>query len=92
MSRHRFIKTIDVDDELDEFEGDDDEGEYYDYNDDPKMRECLAEAREVLGSEFTDREIQDSLWYTYYDVEKTVNYLLSMCETITVWASSLSHR
>jgi len=26
----------------------------------------------------TDREIEESLWHYYYDVEKTVNYLLSI--------------
>ena len=75
MSRRR-IKTLDYDDEFDDLE--DEEDESYDYSEDPRMREGLAEARDVLGSEFTDREIQDSLWYTYYDVEKTINFLLSM--------------
>ena len=75
MSRRR-IKTLDYDDEFDDLE--DEEDESYDYSEDPRMRESLAEARDVLGSEFTDREIQDSLWYTYYDVEKTINFLLSM--------------
>lgn len=36
--------------------------------------------RSTLGSEvtITDEEIQESLWHYYYDVEKTVNYILSM--------------
>lgn len=35
--------------------------------------------REVIGEngDFTDKEIEDSLWHYYYDVDKTVNYLLS---------------
>jgi elongation factor 1 alpha-like protein len=78
MSRHRFVKTLDIDDELDEFEGDDDYEEEYDPNEDPQMKEALAQARIVLGSEFPDKEIQDSLYYYYYDVEKTVNYLLGV--------------
>ena len=78
MSRHRFIKTLDLDDELDDFDGDQEVEDDYDPNEDPRMRESLAEARDILSQEFTDREIQDSLWYTYYDVEKTVNFLLSV--------------
>ena len=36
--------------------------------------------RDVLGPEvpITDREIEDSLWHYYYDIDKTVHYLLSM--------------
>lgn len=80
MSRHRFIKNLDVDEELDEFEGEDEEDEDYDPNEDPKMRESLAQVRTVLGNEFTDREIQESLWHTWYDADKTVNYLLSVSQ------------
>ena len=78
MSRHRFIKNLDLDDELDDFEGEEDNDADYDPNEDPQMRESLAQARTVLESDFTDREIQESLWHTYYDVDKTVDYLLSM--------------
>ena len=43
-----------------------------------------AKVRSVLGREvlFTDREIQESLWHYYYDVEKTVAYLLSRGSSI----------
>ena len=36
--------------------------------------------RDVLGLEvpITDREIEDSLWHYYYDIDKTVHYLLGM--------------
>ena len=36
--------------------------------------------RAVLGPEvsITDKEIEDSLWHYYYDVDKAVNYLLGM--------------
>lgn len=35
--------------------------------------------REVLGPDLsvTDKEIEDSLWHYYYDIEKTINYLIS---------------
>ena len=44
-----------------------------------QMREATASVREILGPEVpvTDKEIQDSLWHYYYDVGKTVTYLLS---------------
>lgn len=38
----------------------------------------LRKVREILGNEVaTDKEIQESLWYYFFDVEKTVNYILS---------------
>jgi hypothetical protein len=36
--------------------------------------------REVIGSDIpglSDKEIQEALWHYYYDVEKSVNYLIS---------------
>ena len=70
MSRHR-IKSLGVDDDDldDDFEGD--------YENDTQMQDGLVKARALLGDGFTDAEIRDSLWHYYYDVEKTVNYLLS---------------
>ena len=84
MSRHR-VKSLEADiddDDVDDYDGG--------YEDDSQMQESLAKARAVLGPEFTDTEIQDSLWHYYYDVEKTVNYLLSEnCIEATEMASSL---
>ncbi len=44
-----------------------------------QLREGTAKVRATLGTgvPVTDREIEESLWHYYYDVEKTVNYLLS---------------
>lgn len=44
------------------------------------LRQGTAKVRDVLGPELpiTDKEIEDSLWHYYYDIDKTVNYLLSM--------------
>lgn len=43
------------------------------------MQIGTASVRSVLGPEVlvSDKEIQDSLWHYYYDVDKTVTYLLS---------------
>jgi hypothetical protein len=45
------------------------------------LKEGLRRAREIFGSDIpglTDTEIEDSLWYYYFDVSKTVNYILSV--------------
>lgn len=45
-----------------------------------QMRLGTIAVREVLPAattQITDKEIQESLWHYYYDVEKTVAYLLS---------------
>ena len=46
------------------------------------LRLGTAKVRDVIGPEvsITDREIEDSLWHYYYDVDKTVNYLLGMTQ------------
>jgi len=45
-----------------------------------QMVNGLGSVRAVLGSEagggLSDKDIKDSLWYYYFDVEKTVEYLL----------------
>lgn len=48
-------------------------------HDKQQLQDGTAKVRSILGSEAgTDEEIQESLWHYYYDVEKTVNYILSM--------------
>ena len=48
------------------------------------MQEGTAQVRSVLGPEvsISDKDIQDSLWHYYYDIERTVTYLLSMYLTV----------
>lgn len=43
------------------------------------LRRGTDEVRNILGADapVTDKDIEESLYYYYYDVEKTVNYLLS---------------
>ena len=116
MSRHKLVKNLDLDEELDDFDGyqDDEDSEGTDLsphkiasqvtvtplelsakdrstalhslhpsnvlNDLGQLQEGTTQVRHALGSHFpvTNREIEDSLWHYYYDVEKTVNYLISM--------------
>ena len=45
------------------------------------MRDCTAIVRQELGNGFhqvSTKEIEDSLWYYYYDTGKTVQWLRSM--------------
>ena len=52
-----------------------------------QMRECSTKVREALLDDVpgvTDKEIEDSLWHYYYDIDKSVTYLRSL------WLSSLA--
>lgn len=44
-----------------------------------QLRIGTIKVRNVLGEDVpvSSKEIEDSLWHYYYDVDKTVNYLLS---------------
>lgn len=46
------------------------------------MRQGIIGVRNALGTgvRIGDRDIEDALWHYYYDVEKSVNYLLSKYE------------
>lgn len=49
-----------------------------------QLQDGTTRVRSILGPEAgTDEEIQESLWHYYYDVEKTVNCILSMALSIT---------
>lgn len=45
-----------------------------------RLREGRLEVRQLLGPDFqkSDRDIEETLWYYYFDISKSVNYLLSM--------------
>ncbi|KAL9015493.1 MAG: hypothetical protein Q9185_007113 [Variospora sp. 1 TL-2023] len=83
MSRHKLIKSMDLDDELDDFDGvnyddDFDASDELTADDKVRLREGVAQVRAVLGPSISlnDKDIEDSLWHYYYDVDKTINYLL----------------
>ncbi|KAI4124684.1 MAG: hypothetical protein LQ338_004684 [Usnochroma carphineum] len=79
MSRHKLVKTLDFDEELDVYDGADFDDDY-DVADESRLREGVFEVRAVLGPSVvvSDKDIEDSLWHYYYDTDKTVNYLLRM--------------
>ncbi|KAG9302906.1 hypothetical protein G9A89_022322 [Geosiphon pyriformis] len=82
MSRHRNVRNINVQDVFEE-EGYQD----YDSSDDfaemtneekAQMEVGLREVKAIIGDNtgITDKEIEDSLWYYYFDSQKTINWLL----------------
>ncbi|KAF8271708.1 hypothetical protein EI94DRAFT_1678947, partial [Lactarius quietus] len=78
MSRHRFVRNLDLDEERDD-------GALSDGGDDmtpeehAQLEAGLDNVRTVLGSEersgFTDSFIRETLWDCYFDVDKTVEWL-----------------
>lgn len=80
---HRRVKAIEFDDEdLYDEEDDFDEPEVQgpSAEDKEQLRLSAIEVREQLGPDFEtlDQEIQETLWYYYYDIGKTVTYIKSM--------------
>ncbi|KFY50116.1 hypothetical protein V496_09589 [Pseudogymnoascus sp. VKM F-4515 (FW-2607)] len=83
MSRHKIVKNMDLDDEMDDYDGGedyaDDGAEELSEEDKESMRVGTISVREALGDDvpgITDKDIQEALWHYFYDVEKSVNYLL----------------
>ncbi|KAI9847463.1 MAG: Hsp70 suppressor, GTPase facilitates ribosomal subunit dissociation [Sclerophora amabilis] len=82
MSRHRIVHNLDLDDELADYDGgedyEDDAGEELGEEEAEHLKNCTATVREALKDEIPnigDKEIQDSLWHYYYDVDKSVKWL-----------------
>ncbi|KAF5666025.1 elongation factor 1-alpha [Fusarium heterosporum] len=82
MSRHRIVHTFDANDIVSEFDGDDyEEGgeEELSQEDRQAMTEGTAEVRRALGTEadkVTKAQIEEALWHYYYDIDKSVTYLM----------------
>lgn len=81
MSRHRLVKNLDADDVVSEFDGDNYEEEEDELSPEDRvaMANGTAEVRRALGTEsskVTTDQIQEALWHYYYDVDKSVTYLM----------------
>ncbi|KAI9894492.1 MAG: Hsp70 suppressor, GTPase facilitates ribosomal subunit dissociation [Vezdaea aestivalis] len=76
MSRHKFVKGLILDDELDDYDGLDDLGMSQDDQD--SLDKATVEVRKVLGDGVvvSDTEIKDTLWHYYFDVSKSITWLL----------------
>ncbi|CDO74289.1 hypothetical protein BN946_scf184663.g10 [Trametes cinnabarina] len=84
MSRHRFVRNIDIHEELeDDIISDDGEADLSpeDYE---RMMNGLEQIRATLGDEsqsaLTDQDIKDSLYEYYFDVEQAITDLLGKQE------------
>ncbi|PWA00234.1 hypothetical protein BB558_003734 [Smittium angustum] len=75
MSRHRAVRNLDYEQELySEEEYDQEEKSEEDLE---KLASGLKAIKQILGKDpkISDKEITDTLWYYYFDQEKTVSYL-----------------
>ncbi|KAF3018497.1 Hsp70 suppressor, GTPase facilitates ribosomal subunit dissociation [Neopestalotiopsis sp. 37M] len=85
MSRHQAYRNYDYENDLDEFDGGEDEyggeeEEALSAEDKEQMEAGTAEIRSILGpqaSKVTTAQIQEALWHYYYDVDKSVTYLIT---------------
>lgn len=82
MSKHR-IKAVALDDDYEDYDDDyaEEAEEGLTEEDKEQLSAGTVAVRAELGDGFevTDKEVQDSLWHYYYDIEKTVAYLKSGC-------------
>lgn len=84
MSRHRIFQNYDYENELDDFDGEYEAEEEEEQNelsaeDKVQMAEGTAEVTALLGpsaDKVTTQQIQDALWHYYYDIDKTVAYII----------------
>ena len=76
-----MYQNYDYENDLDEFDGNElAEEEELSAEDKAQMAAATAEVKSMLGpqaSKVTIEQIQDSLWHYYYDVDKTVAYLIN---------------
>ncbi|KAI5866182.1 P-loop containing nucleoside triphosphate hydrolase protein [Durotheca rogersii] len=84
MSRHQAYRNYDYENDINEYDGDgdgySDEGEELSPEDRAQMDAGTDEIRASLGSEsskVTTQQIQEALWHYYYDVDKSIAYLIS---------------
>lgn len=82
MSRHQAYRNYDYQNDIEEFDGGDNSGgeEELSPEDQALMTASTAQVREALGvaaAQVTTTQIQEALWHYYYDVEKSVTYLVT---------------
>ncbi|KAG6866503.1 hypothetical protein C0991_003047 [Blastosporella zonata] len=77
MSRHRHIRNLNIEDELDD-DALSDGGEEITDEHRAQLLHGLEEVRDVLGDErvsgLSDQDIKDTLWEFFFDLEKTIEW------------------
>ncbi|ESK93714.1 hypothetical protein Moror_1412 [Moniliophthora roreri MCA 2997] len=80
MSRHRYVKNLNIDDELDDDALSDGGEEEMTQEQHMQMIDALERVREVIGEEdisgIPDSEVRDAIWYYNFDVENTVSWCI----------------
>ncbi|GAA5958289.1 hypothetical protein JCM21900_001340 [Sporobolomyces salmonicolor] len=80
MSRHRIVKNLDLDDELDDGGFDSGEDYYEDMTSEQQaqMASAVSAVQGILGpnTPISDKAIRDALWDSYFDVQGTIAFLL----------------
>ncbi|SCV71973.1 BQ2448_4667 [Microbotryum intermedium] len=80
QSRHRAVKQLDLAEQLDDDAIDSGGEEDYDMDDEQyaQMESGLSAVQNLLGPDtpISDKEIRDSLWDSFFDIDGTVTYLL----------------
>jgi elongation factor 1 alpha-like protein len=80
MSRHQAVRNMDYQDELGDYEGYSEEEDELSPEDRASMEQGKAAVQAALASsasKVTTAQIEEALWHYYYDVDKTVAYLIS---------------
>jgi elongation factor 1 alpha-like protein len=80
MSRHQYIRNLDYQDAVNEYEGYSEEEDELSPEDRALMNQGIADVQAALGveaSKVTVTQIEEALWHYYYDLDKTVAYLIS---------------
>ncbi|EGO01587.1 hypothetical protein SERLA73DRAFT_176964 [Serpula lacrymans var. lacrymans S7.3] len=80
MSRHRLVRNLDLNDELDDDALSDGGEDEMTVEQQAQMAEGLDHVRAVMGAEdvsgLDDETIRGALWELYFDVQKTIDWLL----------------
>lgn len=79
MSRHRYVRNINIHDELDEdFDHEDDPFEGITPDQQAQLDSATEKVLSILGSDslVTEPEIRRQLWDSYFDVDATASWAL----------------
>ncbi|KAJ8086336.1 hypothetical protein PM082_005159 [Marasmius tenuissimus] len=80
MSRHRYVKNLNIADELEDDALSDGGEEEMTAEEQLQMNDALEQVREVIGEEdisgLPDSEVKDTIWYYHFDVQESIDWCL----------------